>query len=372
MQTLKSVFILFFLFTLSALSYAAEPEDSLAATDSFVIYLDKEGQVWTWGEDLRGSMALGSLSSAPISSVKRINDDLKLVIKAHRLPLKNIKAVKATRTTAYALGEDGELWVWGFFNRSGIRGNRSYNESISQVTKYENLSSINRLYTNERFSVAISDENNVFMWGDTPTCNSMFKSSSNDTPVNYLKNNDVKSIILDDRNEVIGLVKSNSDIFTCSQTPFKIKPNTVKLGLYFDGWQYAQYADGDWYRVNALYYERLTGIGEIKEIVENNALLIMLQADGDLLIWNNTQKDHKFTSKITVPAMQSYLYKPPEPITYLLSSSKNGIFALGKSGKVYMHSAQSTPVNRHTGPRGWFNPPEFFKIFDPAELKSKP
>ena len=132
-------------------------------TDSFVVYLDQEGHVWTWGEDIRGSMGLGSLSSATQTAVKRISQDVKYILSPQRLALEDVKAIRANRDNAYAITSDGSLWVWGFYSNSGITGSRAINETLPNLTRYEGLKPIDRLYTYKAATFAFAQDNHVYM-----------------------------------------------------------------------------------------------------------------------------------------------------------------------------------------------------------------
>lgn len=137
---------------------------SVVAAGEFNLALDRDGTVWSWGDNDRGQLGRGPASAgSPIPA--RVLDEAGLQ------PLANIRAVAAGYHHALALSTEGEVWAWGYngFGELGI-GSASETPSTLPVQVKGNadigfLTGVVAIGAGSFHSVALTSEGEVWAWG---------------------------------------------------------------------------------------------------------------------------------------------------------------------------------------------------------------
>ena len=130
------------------------------------IALDKDGNVWSWGGDYYGSLGQGNTISATAKDyptpAKVINESDETGY------LTNIKDIAAADSTVLALDKDGKVWSWGHndYGQLGTGDKTTYNKAQPVIlSSGEQLSGIVKIANGYRTSMALSKDGTVYTWG---------------------------------------------------------------------------------------------------------------------------------------------------------------------------------------------------------------
>ena len=113
--------------------------------------IDKNGQVWCWGKNTRGELGNNSVvcTSTPVS------------ILGNKKTFCNINiGVEAT----YAIDKNGQLWGWGY-NTSGVLGNNSSVNTSTPVSILGAKKTFCDINGGQYFAVGIDKNGQVWTWG---------------------------------------------------------------------------------------------------------------------------------------------------------------------------------------------------------------
>ncbi|MCY1018616.1 MopE-related protein [Pyxidicoccus sp. MSG2] len=125
---------------------------TVAAGAYHSLFLKKDGEVWTWGQNVAGQLGTGSTSSTPQSQPSKVNG------------LPAIKAIAAGIAHSVALDVSGNVWVWGQ-NANGQAGLGIAGGTVLVPTKVAALSSIQAITANGNFSLALGTDGRLWAWG---------------------------------------------------------------------------------------------------------------------------------------------------------------------------------------------------------------
>ena len=215
-------------------SYTDTPEkvmdnvkDAICAggSDTFVIVLKNDGNVYSFGSNDNGQLGNGSSDSVLPEDAQSI--------------LGNVKKISVHNRTCAAITNDNELYTWGR-NYGGQVGNGKDDDSNKPVKILENVKSIS---LGDGFSAAITYDNELYMWGLNSHGQLGNGSKSSTNKPELIKNNismvdlgydysaaiDTKGNLYTWGNNIYGQLgtKNNAD----SLTPVKILNNVNYVSL---------------------------------------------------------------------------------------------------------------------------------------------
>ncbi|NTX10843.1 hypothetical protein HUA76_08610 [Myxococcus sp. CA056] len=135
------------------LSSPVKVDRAVAAGAYHSLFVQRNGEVWGWGQNLSGQLGTGSPNNnTPVTSPT----------KAIGLP--SIKAVAAGQTHSLALGTNGEVFAWGK-NDFGQVGLGMAGGTVLLPTQVAALSGIRAIAANGNFSLALGQDGRVWAWG---------------------------------------------------------------------------------------------------------------------------------------------------------------------------------------------------------------
>lgn len=149
----------------------------VSAGDLHSLALDETGQVWAWGDNTKGQLGDDMLlkSSNPDPTPVRFDDPVV------------IEKMDAGYTFNMALDSDGKLWAWGN-NANGQLGDGTTEDRRSPVQmsmgRWEN-EKIVAIAAGEDISLALTDRNEVLVWGGGNNAISTPMSEPNSVLVPY-------------------------------------------------------------------------------------------------------------------------------------------------------------------------------------------
>ena len=121
--------------------------------EHYMIALDNEGNIWSWGNNREGQLGNGSKGENVL------------------VPTKITNGIKYTQISAgdkhsLALDNEGNIWSWGY-NYDGELGNGSSgaNANILVPTKIANGVKYTQISVGPRYSLAVDNEGNIWSWG---------------------------------------------------------------------------------------------------------------------------------------------------------------------------------------------------------------
>ena len=134
----------------------------VAVGDRHSLALDADGTVWAWGANGVGQVGSNSLEQSVPYPTK--------VVDENRNPLQNIVAIAAGANHSLALTKDGEVYAWGQNIRGQLGlgptlGDANY--TYAQKVAFPNSNvKIVQITAGGNFSVALSTEGTVWSWGE--------------------------------------------------------------------------------------------------------------------------------------------------------------------------------------------------------------
>ncbi|WAS89456.1 MULTISPECIES: RCC1 domain-containing protein [unclassified Corallococcus] len=124
---------------------------ALAAGAYHSLFLNRNGEVWAWGQNVFGQLGTGG-TSANQPQPTRVNG------------LPPIKSVAAGIAHSLALDMTGNVWVWGQ-NGNGQAGLGSIGGTLLVPTRVGTLSGIQSISANGNFSLALGTDGRLWAWG---------------------------------------------------------------------------------------------------------------------------------------------------------------------------------------------------------------
>jgi Regulator of chromosome condensation (RCC1) repeat len=131
----------------------AAPVAMAAAGIKHSVALDREGNVWAWGDNSAGQLGTG---------------DFKASARPVRINAPAMAAVAAGAWHTVALDREGNVWAWGS-NALGQMGGKPGKFSVStEPRKVEGLEHVTDIYARENFTLAQHSDGTVAGWGMLP------------------------------------------------------------------------------------------------------------------------------------------------------------------------------------------------------------
>jgi alpha-tubulin suppressor-like RCC1 family protein len=122
---------------------------AISAGYNFNLALDKDGNIWAWGDNSKGQLGNGSTttSKTPVQ-VSKIDD---------------IAAIAAGNLHSLAMDSDGNVFAWGdnSYGQLGVGSTTTY----KIPTSVNDISDITSIAAGNSHSLAIDDSGDVYAWG---------------------------------------------------------------------------------------------------------------------------------------------------------------------------------------------------------------
>ncbi|WP_426748873.1 MopE-related protein [Myxococcus faecalis] len=125
---------------------------AVAAGAYHSLFLQENGEVFAWGQNLTGQLGTGTTSSMPVASPTK------------PVGLPPIKAIAAGQTHSLALDTNGEVWAWGK-NDFGQVGLGTVGGNVTAPTRVSGLTGIQTISANGNFSFALTLDGRLWAWG---------------------------------------------------------------------------------------------------------------------------------------------------------------------------------------------------------------
>jgi Regulator of chromosome condensation (RCC1) repeat len=87
---------------------------------SHALYLDQRGEVWGWGDNLKGLLAQGKVVGTDPTGGVTTQWPGKIFGEPMKIGVDGAKAVYATAENSYVLKQDGTVWAWGKQQLNGM------------------------------------------------------------------------------------------------------------------------------------------------------------------------------------------------------------------------------------------------------------
>jgi alpha-tubulin suppressor-like RCC1 family protein len=131
-------------------SAGLEKIEDISSGLNHTLALDKEGNVWSWGNNKYGQLGDGTDSSQRLVPQK-ING------------LNSVKSISAGQNHSVALKNDGTIWIWGH-NLSGELGTGDNKDRRTPV-QVTGLNTVKTISAGYRFSIALKEDGSLWGWG---------------------------------------------------------------------------------------------------------------------------------------------------------------------------------------------------------------
>jgi alpha-tubulin suppressor-like RCC1 family protein len=224
------------------------------------VALDKNGNVWTWGDNLYGQLGLGYTGKAVYTPAK--------------VSIDNVKMVVAGRGYTAVLKNDGTVWAWGE-NALGMTGDSSTANTLWPV-QVQGLSDIVEIDAGMDHTLALKSDGTVWAWGDGKEnilCNGQGYTST------VFVNVPVK---VNDLPKVADIVAADF----CSAA-LGSDGNVYVWGSNGDG----QYGNGIDLWTPAQTPQKVPGIGDVASITASLGHCVAVKKDGSVWAWGRNQEN---------------------------------------------------------------------------------
>lgn len=124
---------------------------NVVASDSNVIAIDNNNIIWGWGDFEYGSLSnnIGGYTLSP-NNICGVN--------------KTFNYISAKRWTGFGIDNYGRVWGWGY-NSSGQIGDNSTVSRLTPVQISGMTKTFCRIFSNENHTLSIDKDNNLWSWG---------------------------------------------------------------------------------------------------------------------------------------------------------------------------------------------------------------
>ena len=125
----------------------------ISAGYGHILFLKKDGSVWSMGCNTYGQLGNGSIGPTPTNRTPTQIESLHSIVR-----------VIAGFRHSLALDAEGTLWVWGH-NEHGQLGNGTTETSSLPVT-VEGIGRVTQIAAGHDYTLALSDDNQLWGWGE--------------------------------------------------------------------------------------------------------------------------------------------------------------------------------------------------------------
>jgi len=173
----------------------------ISSQGSFVLALDSDGDVWSWGANGAGQLGNGSRSGDKTIVIGFSNTGTEIYSSNHYHPTKiqglsNITAIETGSSYSMALSADGHVFSWGEY-ASGRLGQGKVTSYITAPIQIGLLKNIKAISAGFRHALAISHEGEVWAWGHNHQGQVGDGTIGNNNDENGQKNTPIKLAISD-------------------------------------------------------------------------------------------------------------------------------------------------------------------------------
>jgi len=134
----------------------------IAAGNSFAMALKKDGTVWTWGGNVKGTLGAhlgdGGHVRYPVQVMQAVAD-----VHGYDSPLSGVVAIAAGGTHAVALTKDGYVKCWGDNRRGQVWGIKE--ENYFDYAYGTDVTKAKAIAAGEMHSLAVTEDGRVWGWG---------------------------------------------------------------------------------------------------------------------------------------------------------------------------------------------------------------
>jgi alpha-tubulin suppressor-like RCC1 family protein len=185
---------------------------SVSAGYNHSLALDDDGNVYTWGNNLRGQLGDGLDEPEAKDRTSPYNISIEQNVRNTPLAGKVIKQICAGGYHSLALDEDGKLYVWG----NGIQGQlgdglKAQSSFPSEVDDNEKV--ITSIQAGEAHTMVLDKDGDVYAWGSNlrgQTGTNKFSGGEEITPtkvplistIKYISAEDFSSLAVDEDNRI--------------------------------------------------------------------------------------------------------------------------------------------------------------------------
>ena len=139
---------------------------TIAAGDDFVVALDVDGNIWTWGNNENGQLGRGDIGEAYSATPQMLS------VQANSQDVKFIN-VAAGKDFAFALTTSGSVYSWGTSSRGQLGNGATSNSNVPKsVVKGASASSsavledVIKVTASDNFAAVLKRNGDIFVWGD--------------------------------------------------------------------------------------------------------------------------------------------------------------------------------------------------------------
>ncbi len=179
-------------------------DPAVTVGEGFLVALDSEGNLWSWGNNASGQLGLGSVGGTH-NTPEAISATVSFV------------QVSAGKAHVLALASDGSVWSWGA-NESGQLGLNDTTDR-TQPTKVADLSAVpvTKVVAGGSASFALTSEGKVYAWGSNQSCmlaNSELDASDIlETPTEIASLSSVRAADLFAGEATVGIIASDGSVW---------------------------------------------------------------------------------------------------------------------------------------------------------------
>ena len=187
---------------------------------SWVMALDNDGNIWTWGNNIYGQLGDGTTQNRSIPQKIAVEGNVKF------------EMISAGKYHALALDENGNIWSWGYNGNSVLGDGTTQSRSVPQKITVEGNVKFKMISSGNLHSLVLDEDGNIWVcgnnWGKygdgTKASKQVFTKIKNEVKFKYINASYFYTTA----------ISQNGDLYICGDDYGELLKRYTDVGRYIN------------------------------------------------------------------------------------------------------------------------------------------